>query len=169
MGFLRKAGNYNLQEALAICDKKQLYRATVFLYGISFCFLYFVWKYLLLGRAGNGRVALQIILEKLNDIEEAINFCRETGDKKLWAELIEKSVNKPGKGFYKKEYRRKWFVFIEEFIRGLLNHAGSDVDLQKLIETIRGDLRIPGLRDSLCKIMQDYNIQVIYIEDFYQT
>jgi hypothetical protein len=61
----------------------------------------------LLGRAGNGRVALQIILEKLNDIEEAINFCRETGDKKLWAELIEKSVNKSGKGFYKKEYRRK--------------------------------------------------------------
>ena len=42
MGFLRKAGNYNLQEALAICDQKQLYRATVFLYGISFCFLYFL-------------------------------------------------------------------------------------------------------------------------------
>jgi hypothetical protein len=35
MGFLRKAGNYNLQEALAICDKKQLYRETVFLYGIN--------------------------------------------------------------------------------------------------------------------------------------
>jgi vacuolar protein sorting-associated protein 41 len=33
MGFLRKAGNYNLQDALAICDKRQLYRETVFLYG----------------------------------------------------------------------------------------------------------------------------------------
>ncbi|CAF1151020.1 unnamed protein product [Rotaria sordida] len=126
MGFLRKAGNYNLQEALAICDKKQLYRETVFLYG----------------RAGNGRVALQIILEKLNDIEEAIKFCRETGDQTLWATLIEQSVDKP------------------DFIRSLLNHAGSDINLQQLINTIRSDLRIPGLRDSLCKIMQDYNIQM---------
>jgi hypothetical protein len=50
-----------------------------------------------------------------------------------------------------------------DFIRGLLNHAGSDINLQQLIETIRNDLRIPGLRDSLCKIMQDYNIQVFSI------
>jgi hypothetical protein len=36
MDFLRKAGNYNLQEALAICDKKQLYREAVFLHGRKF-------------------------------------------------------------------------------------------------------------------------------------
>jgi len=50
-----------------------------------------------LGRAGNGRLALQIILVQLNDIEEAIKFCRETGDQTLWTILIEQSVNKPGK------------------------------------------------------------------------
>lgn len=98
MGFLRKAGNYNLQEALAICDRKQLYRETVFLYGMKINYS-FSYKLLskILGRAGNGRVALQIILEKLNDIEEAIKFCRETGDQGLWTKLIEQSVNKPGK------------------------------------------------------------------------
>ena len=41
MGFLRKAGNYNLQEALAICNKKQLYRETVFLYGTELGFGFF--------------------------------------------------------------------------------------------------------------------------------
>jgi hypothetical protein len=51
----------------------------------------------MIGRAGNGRVALQIILEKLHDIEEAIKFCRETGDQTLWTKLIEQSVDKPGK------------------------------------------------------------------------
>jgi hypothetical protein len=40
MGFLRKAGNYNLQEALSICDKKELYRATVFLYGRNCIFIF---------------------------------------------------------------------------------------------------------------------------------
>ena len=48
------------------------------------------------GRAGNGRVALQIILEKLNDIEAAIEFCRELGDQTLWPRLIEQAENKPG-------------------------------------------------------------------------
>ena len=33
MGFLRKAGNYNLQEALAICEQRKLHREMVFLYG----------------------------------------------------------------------------------------------------------------------------------------
>ncbi len=102
MGFLRKAGNYNLQEALAICDKRQLYRETVFLYGMNLIFIHKKKNILniyiyIIGRAGNGRVALQIILEKLNDIEEAIKFCRETGDQTLWTKLIEQSVNKPGK------------------------------------------------------------------------
>lgn len=46
------------------------------------------------------------------------------------------------------------------FIDGLLNHAGSDINLQQLIESLRSDLQIPNLRDSLCKIMRDYNIQV---------
>ena len=50
-----------------------------------------------LGRAGNGRVALQIILNELKDIETAIDFCRETGDQTLWPILIEESKNKPGK------------------------------------------------------------------------
>ncbi|CAF0783646.1 unnamed protein product [Adineta ricciae] len=126
MGFLRKAGSYSIQDAILICEKKKLYPEAVFLYG----------------RAGNGRVALQTILDKLNDIEGAIAFCRETGDQTLWPVLIEASQNKP------------------EFIRGLLNHAGSDMNLKELIDSIRDDLRIPGLRDSLCKIMQDYNIQM---------
>ena len=42
-------------------------------------------------------MALQIILEQLNDIEAAIEFCRETGDQTLWTRLIEQSVGKPGK------------------------------------------------------------------------
>lgn len=36
MRFLRRAGNYNLQEALSICEKKQLHRETVFLLGRNY-------------------------------------------------------------------------------------------------------------------------------------
>lgn len=41
-------------------------------------------------------MALQIILEQLKDIEEAIPFCRETGDQSLWTILIDYSKDKPG-------------------------------------------------------------------------
>lgn len=33
MNFLRKAGNYNLQEAISLCETKKFYREIVFLYG----------------------------------------------------------------------------------------------------------------------------------------
>ena len=54
------------------------------------------WFHSVLERAGNGRVALQIILKQLHDIEEAIRFCRDTGDQSLWNALIQESVDKPG-------------------------------------------------------------------------
>jgi hypothetical protein len=69
-----------------------------FFYTVEIVYLSFeITLLLLIGRAGNGRVALQIILKKLNDIEEAIKFCRETGDQTLWAKLIEESEGNPGK------------------------------------------------------------------------
>ena len=81
--------------------KGKNYHVKQFFYVVCyFCFLNknrHLKKILFLGRAGNGRVALQIILNDLNDIEEAIQFCRETGDSTLWATLIEQSVNRPGK------------------------------------------------------------------------
>ena len=50
-----------------------------------------------LGRAGNGLVALQIILKELKDIQLAIQFCRETGSKNLWETLIQQSKDRPGR------------------------------------------------------------------------
>jgi hypothetical protein len=106
---------------------------------------------------------LQIILEELHDIEEAIRFCRETRDQTLWTKLIEQSEGKPGRNTQNQLEGKERISFVVEFIRGLLNHAGSDIDLKQLIDKVQNDLRIPGLRDSLCKIMQDYNIQVLEI------
>lgn len=75
-------------------------------------FLWFIYIYII-GRAGNGRVALQIILEKLNDIEEAIMFCRGLGDQSLWTILIEQSKDKPGKSqnIFKFITNRIFFAF----------------------------------------------------------
>lgn len=47
-----------------------------------------------------------------------------------------------------------------DFIVGLLQNVGSHVDPIKLIRRIPKGLEIPELRNSLIKILQDYNLQV---------
>lgn len=49
------------------------------------------------------------------------------------------------------------------FITGLLNNIGTHVDPILLIHRIKEGMEIPNLRDSLVKILQDYNLQVRHV------
>ena len=46
---------------------------------------------------GNHRQALELIVSKLQDVEYAIQFCKEHNYDSLWHELIDYSLNKPSK------------------------------------------------------------------------
>ena len=91
---------------------------------------------------GNTKQALQLIMTELKDVSQATDFCKEHSDKELWEDLIAFSIDKP------------------DFITGLLNNIGTHVDPIILIRKIRSGMKIPGLRDSLVRILQDYNLQV---------
>ena len=47
------------------------------------------------------------------------------------------------------------------FITGLLHNIGTHVDPILLIRRIEEGMQIPGLRDSLVKILQDFQLQVL--------
>lgn len=47
-----------------------------------------------------------------------------------------------------------------EFIRGLLENVGTEIEPLRLIQRIPDNLEIPGLKDALLKILQDYNLQM---------
>ncbi|XP_027048267.1 vacuolar protein sorting-associated protein 41 homolog [Pocillopora damicornis] len=96
----------------------------------------------LLSRMGNNKQALQLIIQEENDVEKAIEFAKEQDDEDLWDDLINYSLDKP------------------EFITGLLHNIGTHVDPIKLIKRIPEGMKIPGLRDSLVKILQDFNLQI---------
>lgn len=53
-----------------------------------------------LGRMGNTKQALQQITEELQDINQAIEFCKEHDDKELWEDLINCSLDKPSKNLF---------------------------------------------------------------------
>lgn len=96
----------------------------------------------LLGRMGNTKEALKQITQELKDIKKAVEFCKDHDDKELWEDLINYSLDKPN------------------FIKFLLENIGTHVDPIMLIQGIKNDLQIEGLRDSLVKILQDYHLQV---------
>uniref|UniRef100_A0A674GXX0 Vacuolar protein sorting-associated protein 41 homolog n=1 Tax=Taeniopygia guttata TaxID=59729 RepID=A0A674GXX0_TAEGU len=100
----------------------------------------------LLSRMGNSRSALKMIMEELQDVDKAIEFAKEQDDGELWEDLILYSIDKP------------------PFITGLLNNIGTHVDPILLIHRIKEGMEIPNLRDSLVKILQDYNLQILLRE-----
>uniref|UniRef100_A0A674CTS8 Vacuolar protein sorting-associated protein 41 homolog n=1 Tax=Salmo trutta TaxID=8032 RepID=A0A674CTS8_SALTR len=100
----------------------------------------------LLSRMGNCRRALQMIMEELEDVDKAIEFAKEQDDAELWEDLISYSIDKP------------------PFITGLLNNIGTHVDPILLIHRIKEGMEIPNLRDSLVKILHDYNLQILLRE-----
>ncbi|KAF9428093.1 Vacuolar protein sorting-associated protein 41 [Podila epigama] len=124
--FLRASNYYSLERAYRACEVRDLVPEMVFL----------------LGRMGNNKKALMLIIERLGDVERAINFAKEQNDDDLWDDLLKYSMDKP------------------HFIRGLLQNVGTEIDPIRLISRIPNGLEIPGLRPALMKILQDFNLQM---------
>ncbi|XP_065201572.1 vacuolar protein sorting-associated protein 41 homolog [Planococcus citri] len=123
---LRRSDSYPIQEALRICRERNLYPEMVYL----------------LGRIGNTKEALKILINKIGDMEQAISFCKEHSDPDLWEELVDHSLSKP------------------EFITYLLQKIGSYIDPRILVKRIDNKMKIPGLKNALVKMLRDYNLQV---------
>ena len=118
MKFLQHSLGYDLNDALAECASKGMTREQVYL----------------LGRMGGSRRALEIIVDELGDIPQAIAFVQEQGaddDDELWDELIARAVAKPG------------------CVCDLLDNVGSLFDPRRVLSRIPPALVVDGLRDRL--------------------
>ncbi|GAA5862553.1 hypothetical protein JCM8547_002101 [Rhodosporidiobolus lusitaniae] len=130
MDFLRASNYYSLERAYKVCDARDLVPEMVFL----------------LGRMGDNKRALNLIIERLGDVQRAIDFAKEQNDNDLWEDLLRYSENKP------------------RFIRGLLENVGAEIDPIRLIRRIQNGLEIPGLKMALIKILQDFQLQISLME-----
>ncbi|KAJ7731006.1 hypothetical protein DFH07DRAFT_157899 [Mycena maculata] len=128
--FLRASNDYNLENAYHICDERALVPEMVFL----------------LGRMGNNKQALTLIIERLGDVHRAIDFAKEQNDDDLWEDLLKYSETRP------------------TFIRGLLENVGAEISPLRLIRRIKNGLEIPGLQEALIKILQDFHLQISLLE-----
>lgn len=128
--FLRASNYYNLEQAFEVCKERDLVPEMVFL----------------LGKMGNNKQALTLIIERLGDVHRAIDFAKEQNDDDLWEDLLRYSETRP------------------MFIRGLLENVGVEISPIRLIRRIKNGLEIPGLKDALIKILQDFHLQISLLE-----
>lgn len=127
-----------------------------------------------------------MIMEELEDVDKAIEFAKEQDDAELWEDLISYSIDKPRMMqspvhsviIVSRSHFLTFIIFLcfylsaivsPAFITGLLNNIGTHVDPILLIHRIKEGMEIPNLRDSLVKILQDYNLQVrhVFLRLFY--
>ena len=68
-----------LIKARVICEKMNYTQELVFIFS----------------RMGNNKRALELIIDKLNDVEMAIDFVRNINDEDLWDDLLDLAKSKP--------------------------------------------------------------------------
>lgn len=134
--FLEISSSYAISRAKDTCekyleilegkDKDNLYRSIVYI----------------LGRLGETTPAMEIIIDKLNDVDLAIKFVENQKDPELWESLINYSLKNP------------------KFISGLLDNIGDHIDPISLIKRIPSSMDIDGLKMKLVKIISDYSLQM---------
>ncbi|WWC91761.1 uncharacterized protein L201_006708 [Kwoniella dendrophila CBS 6074] len=130
MPFLRASNFYDLEKAYEICKERDLVTEMVFL----------------LGRMGNNKKALMLIIERLGDVQRAIDFAKEQSDEDLWEDLLTYSETRPS------------------FIRALLEHVGAEINPIRLISRIKNGLEIPGLKEGVVRVLMGMNLQVSLLE-----
>jgi hypothetical protein len=84
---------------------------------------------------------LYLIIDRLKNVEKAIEFAKEQDDPDLWNDLLDYSMDKPS------------------FIRALLEQVGTTINPITLVRRIPEGLEIQGLREGLTHMMKEHELQ----------
>ena len=90
---------------------------------------------------GQMKRALYLIIDRLQNVQKAIEFAKEQEDPDLWEDLLNYSMDKPS------------------FIRGLLEQVGTAINPITLVKRIPEGLEIEGLREGLTHMMKEHELQ----------
>ncbi|KAG6842370.1 hypothetical protein H0H93_004075, partial [Arthromyces matolae] len=91
----------------------------------------------LLGKMGNNKKALMLIIERLGDVQRAIEFAKEQSDDDLWEDLLKYSETRPSKEPVVFCYLLVNASICQAFIRGLLENVGVEISPIRLIRRIK--------------------------------
>ena len=124
IGFLKRNNNYNLEKAAQVCESLGYIPELVYI----------------LGKVGQNKRALKLVLEDLQDPDQAIEFAKQQNDQELWDDLLDYCLTRP------------------LYLKTLLDKASGAVPPAQILARIPAKLAIPGLKDTLLRIFTDHEI-----------
>ncbi|SMY28809.1 unnamed protein product [Zymoseptoria tritici ST99CH_1A5] len=124
--FLKSSEVYSFDLAADICERRHYIPELVHV----------------LGKMGQTKRALFLIIGELGDVPQAIGFAKENPD--LWDDLLDYSMDKP------------------TFIRGLLEEVGAanKFDPVDVVRRIPEGLEIEGLKHGIQRLVREFEIQM---------
>ena len=127
----------------------------------------------LLGRMGNNKKALSLIIERLGEVQRVryhhTSWMTPDMDRRPSTSQKSKMIMISGKicsstprqgPVGRLAVTKDMSDEHPAFIRGLLENVGPEIDPIRLIRRIKDGLEIPELKAALIKILQNYNLQV---------
>lgn len=123
---LTQNDNYSMGKALDVCKRRKYYPEMAYL----------------LGRMGDNKEKLNLVVNKLFDIHQAIEICRSQNESYLWHYLVDLSIDKP------------------EFLMVLLQRMGTYTDPTILIHKIQRNTFIPDLKNTIADMITGCKLQV---------
>lgn len=128
---LTQNDNYSMGKALDVCKRRKYYPEMAYL----------------LGRMGNNREKLNLVVNKLCDINQAIEICKNQNESYLWHDLVNLSIDKP------------------DFLQVLLQRMGTYTDPRILIRKIGRNTFIPDLKNTIANMITDCKLQMSVEEE----
>ncbi|GAB5371679.1 hypothetical protein AAMO2058_001600500 [Amorphochlora amoebiformis] len=125
--FLQNSNFYHQETALKLCKDAKLHHEEVYI----------------LTRMGSTQSALMVIINKLKDVKQAIEFVETQQDEDLWEILVQRSLES------------------RMFLSDLLEHVGDHyVDSLSLVQKIPESKEIPQLKQKIQNIFTDKILQI---------
>jgi hypothetical protein len=130
--FLKTSNFAPLEIALKECQKRRppLYMEIIYI----------------LAKMGNQKEALSILLQKIGDVQLAVEFV-EANDAKLWSDLVDYSLHN------------------QQFLTNLIDFVGTcSINPNDIIAKIPNKMQVPLLRQKLMRIFNHYQFQTFLHE-----
>lgn len=129
--FLMNNSDYDIAKAIEICELNALVDELVYL----------------LGKTGENKKALKLIMEELDDPERAIKFAKTQNDQATWDILLEHAFSRPS--------------YISALLELADDQSNNFYNPITILQNMRTDVNIEGLKNSVTKVAHDNDMNVI--------
>lgn len=129
--FLISNQAYDISRAIEICEANALVDELVYL----------------LGRIGQNKKALKLIVEELEDPEKAINFAKRQNDQETWNTVLDYSFSRP-------KYIKALIELSDETSSKFYNPI-------TILQNMSPNLQIEGLKESITTVSRENDMNVV--------